>query len=115
MLEEIEEQIDELRACFVEAEFASHWALIAGYHHAGALIKSINMPAQDLAEKVGRSERTINYAIKLYERYPRLDKIPEGKNITMNKLITKYLTTPKGKEHIHKWITVCSSCKERKI
>lgn len=114
MNEQLEQQIDELRACFVESEFASHWALITGYHHAGELIKSINMKSQDLAEKVGRSQRTIEYAIKLYEKFPRLDALPEGKNITMNKLITKYLTAPKDKEdHICTPITICSSCKKK--
>jgi len=110
---DIDELIGELRATFVEAEFASHWALITGYHRAGELIKQINMKPHDLAERIGRSERTIQYAVKLYDKYPRLDKIPEGKNISMNKLITKYLTTPSDKQHKHQWITICSGCKKK--
>ena len=36
--------------------------------------------------------------MQLYDKYPQLDKIPEGKNITWNKLITKYLPEPEKKQ-----------------
>jgi len=50
---------------------------------------------QDLAQNLGQSERTLYYALQAYDKYPKLDKLPEGKNITWNKLITKYLPAPK--------------------
>ncbi|MEK6881801.1 MAG: MT-A70 family methyltransferase, partial [Nanoarchaeota archaeon] len=39
--------------------------------------------------------RTLYYARQAYHKYPKLDQIPNGKNITWNKLITLYLPTPK--------------------
>jgi 16S rRNA G966 N2-methylase RsmD len=56
--------------------------------------------AQGLAESIGISERTIDYAMAAYDKYPELDKMPEGKNITWNKLITKYLPQPKNDKPI---------------
>lgn len=46
---------------------------------------------QGLAVNIGVSERTLWYALQAYDKYPDLHQIPEGKNITWNKLITKYL------------------------
>lgn len=108
------EQIEELRAIFVEAEFNSRIELIKGYHEAGKLLSEVKgANLQELARQIGRSERTLYYAAKLYERYPDLNLLPEGKNISMNKMITKYLTIKEAKEHEHKPITICSGCKER--
>ena len=53
---------------------------------------------QDLARNTGKSYRTLAYAIQFYEKYPNLDEVPEGKNITWNKLITIYLAEPKEDE-----------------
>lgn len=96
-LKELAEEID---ALIVETIFTSRWALVEGYHKVGQLLKEaegkydvmITDLLQGIAEKIQKSERTLWYAVKLYELYPKLDKVPEGKNISWNKLITKYLT-----------------------
>ena len=55
---------------------------------------------QGLAESISTSERTIYYALQLFDKYPILDALPEGKNITWKKLITKYLPAPKEEPNI---------------
>ena len=52
----------------------------------------------ELSKSIGVGERTIYRAIQAYEKFPSLDKIPDGKSITWNKLITKYLPEQPGKE-----------------
>jgi DNA modification methylase len=95
--------VDECKAIITEATFTSRWALVEGYWNLGKLIKDTYKTrkdiygkkiAQDLAESIGISERTINYACAAYEKYPDIGTLPEGKNISWNKLITKYLPEP---------------------
>lgn len=98
--------IEECKAIITEAVFTSRWALVEGYHHLGKRIledepkmksggTTLREALQDLAKHLSISERTLYYAVKFVQKYPELDKVPEGKNITWNKIITKYLPAPK--------------------
>lgn len=76
-------------------------ALVEGYWNLGKRIREDNLAqeyakgnktfVQDLGRNLNISDSTIYYSLQAYDRYPNLDQIPEGKNITWNKLITKYL------------------------
>lgn len=99
--------IEECKAIVTEAVFTSRWALVEGYWELGKRIrddenvkeyaKGSKTFVQDLARNLNIAERTIYYALQSYDKYSNLDKIPEGKNITWNKLITKYLPKEKIK------------------
>lgn len=99
------ELIEEAKDIVTESVFTSRWALVEGYHLLGERIrndgnfqehaKGNSKAVQSLAQDAGISKRMIYYALKFYDKYPVLDKVPEGKNVSMNKLITKYLTEPK--------------------
>ena len=96
--------VDDCKAIITEAVFNSRWALVEGYHALGERIvtdenyqkaaKGNLSSWQDLANNIGISCRSVRYAIQFYEKYPQLDLVPEGKNITWNKIITKYLPEP---------------------
>lgn len=94
-----ESLIEEVQQIFTEGEFTSRWTLIETYHKVGEIIAGVNSNRADLlqalAPQVGRSVRTLWYAVKFYETYPDLNILPEGKNVSMNQIITKYLTTSK--------------------
>lgn len=100
-----EQMVEDCRAIITEAVFTSRWALVEGYWNLGKRIREeahIDWHAkgsmtylQDLANNLNIADRTIYYALQAYDKYPELDKVPEGKNITWNKLITKYLPEPK--------------------
>lgn len=101
-----DDTIDEIQQLFTEGEFNSRWQLIETYHAVGRLINtrlSGNRTdiLQALAPLVGRSVRTLWYAVKFHDIYPDLNSLPEGKNVSMNKIITKYLTTSKQDECPH--------------
>lgn len=108
---------DDCRSIMVEAEFTATWSLVSGYHLLGQRIlqdrekfnDGIEKAVQDLAHDIGKSRRTIYYAVKFAENYPRLDKVPEGKKITWNKLVTKYLTdgSPQTNDEL------CPTCGQR--
>lgn len=114
----IDSVAEEIQALLTEAEFASRMIVIEAYHQAGKLVLGLPGEVSDnvkrVAEKIGKSERMVYYAVKFAQTYKTADDIPEGKNVSMRKIIREYLTTPKEKaEHIHTPITICSGCKER--
>jgi len=102
-----QELVEECKTIITKSVLTSRWALVEGYHMVGERIvsdddfqkhaKGNQSSLQDLAKNIETNERTLYYAIQLYKKYPQLDNVPEGKNITMNKLITKYL--PKREEN----------------
>ncbi len=99
--------VEECKAIITEAVFNSRQELIKGYHHLGERIvtdenykeyaKGNKSSVQGLARKLGVSDRTVYYAMQFYDKYPRLDTLPDGKNISWNKIITQYL--PAGDGH----------------
>ena len=102
------EFIDECKAIVTESVFTSRWSLVEGYWNLGKRIREetkINQIPTDffcnaIALKIGLSERTVWYSVQAYDKYPDLDKIPDGKNISWWKLTSKYLpeSTTKKKE-----------------
>jgi len=98
--------VEDCHNIITEAVFQSRWALVEGYHSLGQRIISEHESferaniygekiVQGLAESLSMSPRMIWYAVQFAKKYPDLNNIPEGKNITWNKIITKYLTTSK--------------------
>ena len=113
--------IEECRDLLVEGEFAARWTLIQTYHTLGLMLleESKNQPKANfiatVAVKVNRSERTLWYAIAFAEKFPKLDKLPEGKLISWRGVIVKYLTSGSDEPHEHDWIPyLCCSCGARK-
>ena len=125
-----QELVEEGKAIMTEAVFTSRWALVEGYWNLGKLIrdekhlkkwaqKEAGAVLQGLAKDLGIPMRTLHYALKSYDKYPKTSQIPEGKNITWNKLTTKYLTGRKSEkeeecEHEDTYtITICRECGQR--
>lgn len=115
--------VDEIKATITEAVHNSRWMLVEGYWNVGKLIReeftgnNLTKQLQDLGVDVGLSQTTLWYALQTYDKYPDIGQLPEGKNITWNKLIKNYL--PKEKEEEtetlrcnHTW--VCTKCGLRK-
>ncbi len=87
----------------VEDKFNLAWSMISGHHQIGLRILRENdnferskvygkKIVQRIAESIGRSERTVYLSIKLAQLYPDINMLPEGKDVTWGKVITKYLT-----------------------
>ena len=95
--------VDDCKAIITEAVFISRWALVEGYHQLGERIvtdenfqkhaKGNNKCFADLRNNTGISDSTLYRAVQFYEKYPDLSTVPEGKNISWNKIVTKYLPT----------------------
>ena len=98
--------IEDCAAVIVEGVFQSRWILIETYHLLGRRLLQeydnferagiygdhiIEMVADDL----GKSERTIYRAVQFARKYPDLNTLPGGKNISWNKICNELL--PEGK------------------
>ena len=87
--------IEECRAILTEAEFTARWTLLEAYHAIGKMIIAAGIPAQLVAGELGKSERTIQYAVKFAETYPEIETLPGGKSMSWRKVI-KLISEPKN-------------------
>lgn len=101
--------IEDCKDIITEAIFTSRWSLVEGYHQLGERIvtdgnyqkaaKGNLTSLSDLSKNINVGERNLYRAIQFYDKYPLLDQVPEGKNITWNKIITKYLPSARDQEN----------------
>ena len=112
--------VEECKSIIVESVFNSRMTLIEGYHAVGKEISEyvengahITSLLQFLAVDLEVSDRKLWYAVELYKKYNDLSKLPEGKNISITKLMDKYLTKH-DKDLVKKdgW-SICETCKRK--
>lgn len=103
--------LEELQAIIVESIFASRITILEGKWMVGkAICESPGYRKQQgkkgsfiqrVAKDLGRSQSDIYFCVQFYEQYPfddfsnALEKLPEGKNISWNKMVNKYLSGKK--------------------
>lgn len=103
--------IEDCRAILVETAFTARWAIIEGYHSLGKRIledydkvKRLRMPDSSLVQRVGLSlgkkRTTIYLAIQFARKFPDLNMLPEGKNVSWRVICQKYLPEPKEEKNI---------------
>lgn len=88
--------VEDCKAILTEAVFNSRWVLIEGMHALGVRIleESRNYGEANivrLAESLNVSPRTLYRAVEFAEKYPDINTLPMGKNISWNKIITQLL------------------------
>ena len=93
--------LNDVGSAITEYEFNSRWSLIVGYHKVGQRLRqeAHRLPMTELLHKcavdLDVSERKLWYAIQFFDKYPNIQKLPDGKNISWSKIKTKYLPKPK--------------------
>lgn len=99
--------IDDLQGIIVEGIHNARWAFIKVYHDTGMRIMQ-DYPELDTAESygkgitkriandLGKSQRMIQRSVQIARTWPDLSLLPEGKNISLHKLINKYLPKVAG-------------------
>ncbi len=112
--------IEDCRAILTERSFNARMEIIEGYHELGERI--VNDPLYQprksraflhrVANDIGASERTVYYAVAFYKKFPKLEKVPGGKNISWRQIRIKYLTKGKRekKEKKKTKTVVCPRC-----
>lgn len=113
MTDEFQSLVDDCKSIYVEYSFTSRWAKIEGYHLIGERIcKSKYRNNREILSRVtkdtGIKERNIYRAIQFYEKFPDLNKLPEGKDTSWHKICNDYLPKPTDKTEPE--ICVCPNC-----
>lgn len=89
-MNEYETLIEDCRAIITEHVFSSRWSLVEGYHLLGKRLReedaSVTSNVKQLAKDLEVSERTIWTAVQFFDHYPDINSLPDGKNISMNKV-----------------------------
>jgi len=87
--------IEECKAIAVESSFSSNWAIIEGMWELGKRISEEEeftlKNIKRLAYEIERDEEDIIRAILFYKKYPELNRLPGGKNISWYSICEKYL------------------------
>ena len=101
--------IDDCQSIIVEAEFTSRWVIVEGYHSLGMRIlqdepkmvqggSTLRETLTRVTKLLNTSERTLYRAVQFAKKYPDLDLLPEGKNVSWRKICNEYL--PEHKEPV---------------
>jgi hypothetical protein len=112
--------VEDVQATWTEAVFTSRWALVEGYHLVGERLRQEDKHAP-MAELVNRcaldmgvSERKLWYAVQFYDKFPDLNKLPGGKNVSWTKIRREYLPEEtKPKEEVS--TITCPKCKGKGV
>lgn len=107
--------IEDCGAIMTEAVFTSRFALVEGYHQLGIRIiedgkkEPVTKLLQRCAVSLNISERTIWYAVQFATKYPSLDELPGGKNVSWHKICNQHLGGSKDKTKKERMV-VCPGC-----
>lgn len=120
--------VEECSSLITETVFNARWTLIEGYHQLGKLVLEEKKKhesnsiygryiVQGLAESLGKDRRTIYYAIQFAEKYPDINQLPGGKNISWGKICNQLIPHGKFNEscrHLEfEQVKVCKNCKSK--
>jgi hypothetical protein len=115
--------IEECDALISENVFAARWLVLQMYHELGKRIiqeeENFNKAGlsgsdivQRVADSLGKSRRTVQYAIQFAKKYEDINQLPGGKNISWHKVCNKLLAGKSLDEKCyHKEIEKVSVCK----
>lgn len=84
-----EVDFEELDGLLTEGIFNHRWVLLETYWEVGRLLSSVEGYAdriEEFAQRLSQRPKTIHYCIELYKAYPRLESLPEGKNVSWYKI-----------------------------
>ena len=102
--------VDDCQSVITEGVFNSRQDLLQAYHQLGERIledekkfEETGIYGEGITKRVSLSlnlsQRTIQYAIKFAKKFPDIQQLPEGKNISWHKMVSKYLPDkPEQKE-----------------
>lgn len=92
---------EEIDGIITEGIFSHRWELLSAYHKAGELLVKFNLTADEACKVLRHRKKDIHYAIELYKKYPDINSVPDGKNVSWYK-ITKLLPPYEDKDKVKK-------------
>lgn len=113
--------ITECDSCLTEAESTAKATIVEAWHYVGECIRKfegveISKLVKRVADDIQRSERAVWLGVQIYDKYPDLNSLPEGKNISLRKLQRVYLLGIDAEECKHEKVRelrICAKCEKR--
>ena len=116
--------IEDIKDLITEATFTARWTIIEAYHSLGLRIlqEKGNFEKsgikderiiETVAKAIGKSERTVYYAVEFAQRYPTLNMLPEGKNTSWHRIVNQYLPKSKKTQQDKGFMGVIEKCLEK--
>lgn len=113
-----ESLVEECQAIVVEGEFSANWIRVQTYHELGQRIledidkaENVDRFLEFVANDINRSKRTVYDAYKFAKKYPVLNDIPMGKNITWRKVVYELLPeNPREEKETKAKTAICPEC-----
>lgn len=106
----LEEIAEDIKQCRIEANFNVRWQVIEMHNYIGKLLvdnfgDNLAEVLPRLAKKCNWSDRSLYRAAEFYKKWPDINKIPDGKAASFNRLMS-----PPSSEHSQEFL--CShTCK----
>lgn len=99
--------IEEIRSDITESVWQARWGIISSYHRIGTkIIEHVedfsrskiygDNIVKNISLDLGKGTRTIYYAIQFVKKFPDLDRLPGGKNMSWRQVLS---LLPGGDEH----------------
>ena len=109
------ELAEEIKDIYTEFSLTARWSLIEMYHEIGKLIVSQrdSIELREFSNLTSISERNLYRAVQFNKKYPDLNLLPEGKNVSWHQVVNKYLPDSTGVVRVcdHEAITICRKCR----
>jgi hypothetical protein len=110
MTEEYGSLIEDIKATMTEGIYNYRQTLLETYHEIGKLISSQHdASVQQISKDSGISQRTLERCVQFYKKFPRMEDLPEGKNISWNKVVNLLLPEHKESSNVDEYV-VCPQC-----
>lgn len=97
--------VEDVKEILVEGIFTSNWTRIETYHSVGKRLleeKDLDKATSLVTEAIPQvSERQLQRCVQFARKFPDLDKLKAGKNITWRRICLEYL--PVHKEDTWSW------------
>lgn len=109
--DELQSLIDDILSTITEAKFTARWVLVEGYHKIGERLQGVRNDKKiivTVTQNTGIKERTLYRAIQFYKKFPDLNLLPEGKNVSWHDICNKYLPVPKDEPEPE--LCTCPTC-----
>lgn len=112
---------EELDALLTEMKFNARWMLIEWNHKIGQTVREhtpqgeLDKALERLSHDLKCSKRTLYNAVAVFDHYPDINQIPDGKNASMRKLLLQIgRGTTEPCTHLQvETIKICKGCGKR--
>lgn len=78
--------VEEIQTTMTEGVYIYRQTLLETYHKVGKMLALSDVDVKTVSKDSGISEALLKQCAKFYEKFPKMEKLPDGKNISWAKV-----------------------------